>query len=66
MLLHQLRHMNIDFLDSKVVISMLTTKSWKSRFASIGQKSTSELAGVLNVDCTTVINRLRDMLYISR
>ena len=46
----------------------VNNKSWKFRFVNIiGRKSStiqmSELARELNIDRTTVIKRLRDMLF---
>ena len=65
MVLYQLKHVNIDYIDSKVVISMLMIKVEKCSLQALLDKnptqSTSEFARKLNIDRTTVIKSLHDM-----
>jgi len=60
-------HVNIYSIDSKMMISMLTTKAGKCRFTSIiGRKSSTihfRIARELNVDRVTVIKYLRNILF---
>ena len=67
MVLYQLKHVNIDYIDSKVVISMLMIKVEKCSLQALLDKnptqSTSEFARELNVDVVVQQLLIHDMLF---